>query len=302
MVPKQLVIRSIATNSAGLGSVVAQLRSSFALASMLDADFATFPLLSEHDYRAASLLGLDRLPWSLAGNTTLCAVSASLPLHQTRELIDTWCSSTRSDPSLAEERAVQLQQHFSGCGVILDDRPWDVRYDMSMCTWEWVRRIFSDLGPGLRDRQRGIGLHIRWGDMSVSTLESDPITQERSTPIDVAARLLRKLRECGVEDELSVYMELHNATMLEGLGEAYRIVDTGDSVADLIDLASNRIMVLDISSYTVLAHQMAGGGLSIVPDEDRAHITWHDNGVNSVLRWNEVLSTSCAELHNIMNH
>jgi hypothetical protein len=96
--------------------------------------------------------------------------------------------------------------------------------------------------------------------MSVSPTEGDPITRERSTPIDVAARLLRRLRGCGVEDELSVHMELHNATMLEGLGGVYRLVDTGDSVADLIDLASNRIMVLDVSSYTVLAHQMAGGG------------------------------------------
>jgi hypothetical protein len=132
-----------------MGSVVAQLRSSFALASMLDADFATFPLLSEHNYRSASLLGLDRLPWPLAANTTLCAVSATLAPHRVMGLIDTWCSSTRTDRTLAQERAVELQQYFVGCGVILDDRPWDVRYDMSMCTWEWVRRIFSSLSLSL---------------------------------------------------------------------------------------------------------------------------------------------------------
>lgn len=281
-----------------MGAVVGQLRSSLALATMLDADFTTFPLVSDHQYRAASLLGIDRLQRPLAADTTLCAVSATLPQQQIMELIDSWCSTTRTDPTHAEERAAELRQYFAGCGVILDDRPWDVRSYMSVCTWQWVRQIFSKLG--LRDRQRGIGVHIRWGDMSIFTEESDQLTRWRSTPIDVAAQLLSKIRSCGVKDELSVYMELHNTTMLEGLGERYRIVDTGDSVADLIDLASNRIMVLDIGSYTTLAHQMAEGGLSIVPDDGDSVINWHWDGVNRVLRWNEVLSIPCEDLSNII--
>jgi len=118
---------------------------------------------------------------------------------------------------------------------------------------------------------------------------------ERSTPIDKAAQLLRKLRECGVQDELSVYMEWHNVTMLSGLGEPYRIVDN-DSMDDLLDLATNRLLILDISSWTVLAHQIAERGITVIPDVDLFNINWYDNGMNHVLRWNELLSIPCTDL------
>jgi len=186
-----------------------------------------------------------------------------------------------------------MRQIYAGCDLILDDRPWDVRYDMSKCTWKWVKHVFSNLP---QKPKRGIGLHKRWGDMSVATAHDDPLRPERSTSVEKGAELMRKIRECGVQDELSVYMEWHNDTMLSGLGEPYRIVDTGDSLDDLIDLASNKLMILDVSSYTVLAHQMAEGGITIVPDIDlQFHITWHDNGMNHVLRWHELLSLPCSE-------
>jgi hypothetical protein len=137
--------------------------------------------------------------------------------------------------------------------------------------------------------------------MSISTPHNDPLTPLRSTPIDKAAELLRKIRGCGVHDELSVYMEWHSETMLSGLGEPYRLVDTGDSLDDLIDLASNRLMILDISSWTVLAHQITDGGVSIVPDIDLFDITWDDNGLNHVLRWNELLSIPCSDFLALYN-
>jgi hypothetical protein len=137
--------------------------------------------------------------------------------------------------------------------------------------------------------------------MSIAGPSGDPLTPLRSTPIDKGAELLRKIRECGVRDELSVYMEWHNKTMLRGLGEPYRIVDTGDSLDDLIDLASNRLMILDVSSWTVLAHQIADGGITIVPDTDGFFISWHDNGVNHVLRWNELLSIPCSDFLALYN-
>jgi hypothetical protein len=291
----RVVIRTVATNSAGMGSVVAQLRSSAAIATMLDATFSTFGVVSSHisQYQAASLLHLDRLETPLHASSKLCSISASPHHARTLELVESWCDNMRStDPDTA---AMELREMYKDCDVILDDRPWDVRYDMSKCTWEWVKHVFT--GLGLKKRESGIGLHIRWGDMSVSTPWNDPLRPERSTPIDVASQLVRKMRECGIQDELSVYMEWHNATMLSGLGEpaAYRIVDTGDSINDLIDLASNRIMILDISSYTVLAHQIAHGGVTIVPDIDLFSINWHDNGVNSVLRWHELLSIPCDD-------
>ena len=210
------------------------------------------------------------------------------------ELMNGWCDNVTQ----GDAQSLELQGLWSDCGLILDDRPGDVHYDMSKCTWKWVKHVFSNLG--LKKRKGGIGLHIRWGDMSAPTYATihptDPLTPERSTPIDKAAQLLRKMRECGVQDELNVYMESHNTTMLSGLGEPYRIVDSGDSIQDLLDLSANRILILDISSWTVLAHQVADGGITVIPDVDRFGINWYDNGMNHVLRWQELLDIPCAEL------
>ena len=291
---KQIVVRTTPTNSAGLGSVVAQLRSSAAIATMLGATFATFGVFSTHltQYKAASILRLDLVESPMDAGTKVCSIATSPNYTRTMELVTSWCHDGQG-----EAHALELQGLWSDCGLILDDRPHDVQYGMSKCTWKWVKQFFSNIG--LKKRTGGIGLHIRWGDMSVPTYkeaQSDPLTPERSIPIDKAAQLLRKLRECGVQDELSVYMEWYNTTMLSGLGEPYRIVDTGDSVDDLLDLSANRIMILDISSWTALAHQIADGGFTIVPDVDRFGINWYDNGENRVLRWQEILDFPCDEL------
>ena len=288
-------MRTTPTNSAGLGSVVAQLRSSAAIATMLGATFATFGVRSTHltQYKAASLLRLDLLETQLDAGTKVCSIVTSPNYTRTMELVSSWCNNVTQ----GDAHALELQGLWSDCGLILDDRPQDVHYDMSKCTWKWVKQFFSNIG--LKKRTGGIGLHIRWGDMSVPTYkeaQSDPLTPERSIPIDKAAQLLRKMRQCGVQDELSVYMEWHNRTMLSGLGEPYRIVDTGDSIDDLLDLSANRILILDISSWTVLAHQIAEGGISIIPDIDRFSINWYDNGENRVLRWKEILDIPCDEL------
>jgi hypothetical protein len=297
---KQVVVRTVPVNGGGLGSVVAQLRSSAAIATMLGASLSTFGVMSDHitRYKAASLLHIDLLDTPLDVGTTICSLSASPSLARTVELVTTWCDNVTS----GEEQALELQSLWNGCGLILDDRPWDAHYDMSKCTWKWVKHVFSQLG--LKKRTGGIGLHIRWGDMSLNSYSSsvDPMRPERSTPIDKAAELLRKMRECGMQDELSVYMEWHNTTILSGLGEPYRIVDSGDSIDDLLDLAANRVMILDISSWTVLAHQIADaeGGITIIPDIDLFDINWYDNGVNHVLRWNELLSIPCSDLSTLL--
>ena len=273
--------------------MVAQLRSSAAIATMLGAGFTTFGVKSDHitQYKAASILGIDLLSTPLDAGTSVCSLASSSDYGRTMELLASWCDNVTS----GDAHALELQRLWAGCGLILDDRAWDVHYDMSKCTWKWVKDVFSKLG--LKKRTGGIGLHIRWGDMGLNSYTSpdDPMRPERSTPIDKAAQLLRKMRECGMQDELSVYMEWHNVTMLEGLGEPYRIVDN-DSIDDLLDLAANRLLILDISSWTVLAHQIAEGGITVIPDVDLFGINWYDNGVNHVLRWNELLSIPCSEL------
>lgn len=291
------MLRTTPTNAAGIGSVLAQLRSSAAIATMLGARLSTFSVTSEHPYRVASLLRLDLLHTQMGAGTRACSLMASPSYARILDLMGSWCNEVGS--ALADSQAQELQHLLRDCDLILDDRPWDVHYDMSKCTWRWTKQIFSTLGS--KSRESGIGLHIRWGDMANNTAFADPLTPERSTPIETAAQLLRKLRECGVRDELSVYMESHNATMLSGLGEPYRIVDSGDDVGDLIDLASNKVLMLGISSYTVLAHQIAEKGITVVPNIDQFGINWHDNGVNRVLRWKELLSINCSDFTVLFN-
>jgi hypothetical protein len=163
---------------------------------MLGASLATFPVTSMHStrYQAAALLGLDLLDNPLDAGVKVCSIATSEHLVSTTELMETWCNNF-AFPEEAEKAAVELQGYFSGCGLILDDRLWDARYDMSKCTWLWVKHVFSKLG--FRSRGTGIGLHIRWGDMSYDS-PGDPITPQRSTPIPVGAHLLQKMRECGI--------------------------------------------------------------------------------------------------------
>ena len=194
---KQMVLRTTPTNRARLGSVVAQLRSSAAFATMLGATLSTLGIISEHasQYEAASLLHLDLFETPLDAGTKVCSLATSPNYARSMELVTSWCDNV----TLGDAQALELQKLWGGCGLIVDDRPWDVHYDMSKCTWKWVKHIFSHIG--LKKGKRGIGLHIRWGDMSLSTYTStaDPLRPERSTPIDKAAQLLRKMRECGVQ-------------------------------------------------------------------------------------------------------
>lgn len=256
---------------------------------MLGASFSTFSVISTHltQYKAASLMKVDLTETELPKGSKVCSIAWSLHEARTAELMQSWCDNVTDGEAYAQE----LRELWSDCDLIIDDRPWDVRYDMSKCTWKWVKHVFTQLG--LKQRRGGIGLHIRWGDISVQTLPP-----ERSTPVDLAAQMIAKMRECGMQDELSVYMEWANDTMLRGLGEPYRLVDSGDSIDDLLDLAANRVLILDISSWTVLAHQIAEGGISLVPNVegyDGYAIPWDDNGMNRVLRWNELLDISCNE-------
>ncbi|KAF9527669.1 hypothetical protein CPB83DRAFT_855821 [Crepidotus variabilis] len=294
---RQVVMRTTPTNRAGIGSVIGQLRSSAAIATMLGASFATTGRQSEHHYQVASLLNLDMLENQFETAGKICSLMSLPNPSLISEGMETWCN----DPQLADSKqAAHIQDVRSSlekCTIILDDRPWDVRQDLSRCTWEWVKQVFSKLG-GERRQRGGIGIHIRWGDMA-NGQSYDHKTPHRSIPIEVGARILSKIRGCGVQDELSVYMEAHNSTILDGLAEfqPYRLVDTGDDINDLLDLAANRVMILDVGSYTAVAHQIAEGGISVVPEVERFEAT----GYNSVLLWDELLDLTCDSILSLLD-
>lgn len=305
----QVVIRTVRVNEAGMGAVIAQLRKSVAIASMLGAEFATFSVPSEHTYQVASYMNFDSISVGLPADAKVCSLTILMNTERVTTLVNSWCGG-KAD--FEDSEAVEMRKKFQECGIILDDSPWNVQLNLWKCTRPWMRRIvYKSLAKQqglpsipITESPTGIGLHIRWGDMAKGDFKGDPKTAERSTPIPVAARLLRKLRECGVKDELKIYMENHNTTMLADLKQKFRIIDTRNDLADLVDLASNQIMILAHGSYAYMAHQIAEGRLTVVPDAPLQGLPhWHfsDNGVGNILRWKELLDISCANLLEILH-
>mgnify|MGYP001588724344 FL=1 len=114
---------------------------------------------------------------------------------------------------------------------------------------------------------------------------------------------------------------MHNSTILEEVAHPFTLVDSGKDLTDLVDLcvlppmsrsptatlmflcisplrAANEVLVVAGSSYTELAHQMARGGLTIVPDKDGNRRYWTQTGTHEVLKWNDLSSSSrdCKEV------
>lgn len=85
-------------------------------------------------------------------------------------------------------------------------------------------------------------------------------------------------------------MEHHNkgnSTFLSDINHFYTLVDTGEDVDDLLDLAENDVLLVAGSSFTALAHAMARGGLTLVPDDDPArpvHRHWNQTGTHAVAK------------------
>ena len=99
----QIVVRTAPTNWAGHGSVVAQLRSSAAIATMLGASFATFGVISEHNYKSASVLQLDLPETSLDPGSKVCSVAYSPNYARTVELVTSWCDNVTQGDAHARE-------------------------------------------------------------------------------------------------------------------------------------------------------------------------------------------------------
>lgn len=82
-------------------------------------------------------------------------------------------------------------------------------------------------------------------------------------------------------------METHNDTMLAELEHPYVLVDSGKDLTDLRDLTSNDVMIVGGSGYTMIGHQIARGGMTIVPQDDGSPRWWRETGTNVVLTWED---------------
>lgn len=125
--------------------------------------------------------------------------------------------------------------------------------------------------------------------MAIRDFPGDPRNPDRSIPIPTANAVLSGLTACLGPLSVRLYMENHNATMLADITHPYTLVDTRDDLGDLLDLASNDVLVVSGSSYTTAAHQVSRGGITLVPDlETHQERFWDEFGTNEVLQWGVV--------------
>lgn len=134
-----------------------------------------------------------------------------------------------------------------------------VHEDMNGCLHSWLRDRIGGIPRRTWDRRRvTVGVHIRWGDAAGQFRGSMSIENINS--------LLRDIRnKFGTDNlDISLVMEQHDPAILRQIDTPkYRLVDSGDSLADMKRLADNNIMLVAESSYAATAHLLAPPGLTI---------------------------------------
>ncbi|GAQ90758.1 hypothetical protein KFL_006810040 [Klebsormidium nitens] len=156
-VHKRLLVRTEGTNTAGLGSILAQSRRSAVFAELVQARLIIPGIQSDHGYTPADLINRAiNSSWELPSNPTVCRATMLLPAGEIEKILEAWCDS-RDD-----ELGKTLLRVYESCHVILDDRPWEVSYAFSRCTWRWTRKVLlGSESEGVKTTKGSVGLHLR---------------------------------------------------------------------------------------------------------------------------------------------
>ncbi|BGP11394.1 hypothetical protein JCM10049v2_007299 [Rhodotorula toruloides] len=255
----RIYIRDGGIGEEGIGSAIQRFKESIILSQALDSHLILTDRPSEHGYSTSDII--NRRYLDAAKNVDLsraCNLGDYLPWHRRDELAHGWCAhGPAADPSQVE--IAELARQMQHCTVILDARRDEVHEDMNGCLHSWLRdRIGGIPRRSWNARHVTVGVHIRWGDAAGQF--------RGSMSIENINRLLRDIRdEFGSGNvDVSLVMEQHDSTILRQIDTPrYRLVDSGDSLADMKRLADNNIMLVAESSYAATAHLLAPPGLTI---------------------------------------
>ncbi|PRQ70817.1 hypothetical protein AAT19DRAFT_10974 [Rhodotorula toruloides] len=240
-------------------SAIQRFKESIILSQALHSHLILTDRPSEHGYSTSEILNRKYL--HAAKNVDLskaCNLGDYLPWYRRDELAHGWCAhGPADDPSQVE--ITELARQMQHCTVILDARRDEVHEDMNGCLHSWLRdRIGGVPRRPWNARRVTVGVHIRWGDAAGQF--------RGSMSIENINRLLRDIRDkfgSGNVD-VSLVMEQHDSAILRQIDTPkYRLVDSGDSLADMKRLADNNIMLVAESSYAATAHLLAPPGLTI---------------------------------------
>ncbi|BGP35388.1 hypothetical protein JCM10296v2_007224 [Rhodotorula toruloides] len=255
----RVYIRDGGIGNEGIGSAIQRFKESIILSQALHSHLILTDRPSEHGYSTSEILNRKYL--HAAKNVDLskaCNLGDYLPWYRRDELAHGWCAhGPADDPSQVE--IAELARQMQHCTVILDARRDEVHEDMNGCLHSWLRdRIGGVPRRSWNARCVTVGVHIRWGDAAGQF--------RGSMSIENINRLLRDIRDkfgSGNVD-VSLVMEQHDSAILRQIDTPkYRLVDSGDSLADMKRLADNNIMLVAESSYAATAHLLAPPGLTI---------------------------------------
>ncbi|KAK4702233.1 hypothetical protein P7C70_g3991, partial [Phenoliferia sp. Uapishka_3] len=303
----RVILRTVDDNGAGIGSVLQQLQRSAVFAEAMGGELvAVESKETGHGYDTVGVMNGKRKTRMGVEWGRVCRLSRYMNQQAYQKFTNTVCEKEKLGLGVETLSIAELGATSSmhGCSVILNDQPWEYDPQMCECTWRHTTRLFGNPVPRLVSRKTTVGLHIRWGDMAAGGFGGDTREEYRSIPISRANEVIHGLEECLGHLSLRIYMEAHNSTMLEEIDHPFLLVDSGRDLDDLLDLTSNEVLIVAGSGYTMMANQMARGGLTVVPNFDPNARWWETTGTNKVLKWKDFVEkggNDCGEVRRLFD-
>ena len=183
---------------------------------------------------------------------------------------------------------------------------------MLSCTLDWLHKRLQPTTPRIAAHRISVGLHVWWGDVKDdpgiyvdSKISTGLLRRERVVPLDTAENVVNRIKECGPYMRLRVYMQRGNKTLLQALGDNMTVVDSGDAFNGLLGMADNHVLIMAEGSYSMLAHQLSTGGVTVVPTPGSPTGTigcaWELCGTNKVYTFENLESHKipCEEFNQV---
>ncbi|GAA5826919.1 hypothetical protein JCM11251_002162 [Rhodosporidiobolus azoricus] len=255
-VGQRVLIRDGGFGWEGIGSVIQRFKESVILAEAFNATFLITGQESEHGYSTSDLINGPN-PIQIDA-TKACSLQDHLSGEDRAALVVSWCEGKPAAAELLEK----IEKNLVGCQAILDAQRWEVHEEFNGCIHRWTRETLgAPPNTPWNPTHVTVGIHIRWGDSAGEF--------RGSMHLDDVNRALGDIyNQFGEENVyVTIAMEKHEdkiIKMVETKGRKPRIVDSGDGIQDMRELANNNIMLLGGSSYAAEAHLIAPRGLSIV--------------------------------------
>ncbi|KAJ7083277.1 hypothetical protein C8R43DRAFT_1142722 [Mycena crocata] len=266
---KRVYLRAGGIGNEGFGSALNHFKQSIILSRALQSDLVLSEEESEHHYSTSAVFNGPLVAASMDTHT-VCRIRDHIPHHRRDAVVRGWCAG---EPTAVAELQ-RVSEDMRNCTGIVELDEDERTEDLTGCIMGWVReRLDSGPSPVLPPqlswpptRRVTVGVHLRWGDSADWSAVPGHGLFRGSMSLENVVRVLNDIRTTplgahGVE--LTVAMENADAEVLQKLGQAYTLLDSGDGLADVRALSRNDVLLLGDSAYGCMAHMLAPPGLTI---------------------------------------